>query len=346
MERPRFATVRDYGARLGDVVFWQPYVAAAMARHGLALHPLECGAVGTYPTLLVGPYVVKLFGPRFSGGEGYAVERTLHALFVDRPTVPAPRLIGHGTLFDGPLDDGVPWSDSAPDGGGEGREDWPWPYLITTRLSGTPWRTAGLDATAQEQVAHELGAAMRCVHELPVPDGAYWTRDWVGERRAGCVERHRRWGSLPPALIEQIDDYLDRPPLSATCPPSPPSPPSVTPRCLVHGDLHAEHVFIATDSAGLRLTGIIDWGDALACDPHYELPALRCGTFGGERRLLRAFLDGYGWTHSAGEELIHRAMTMTLLFEFNVLHDVAPRIAERAPHTLDEVARFLWATER
>ena len=294
---------------------------------------LECGAVGTYPTFLTGPYVVKLFGPRFAGGEGYAVERTLHALFLERSEVPVPRMIADGTLFDGVLDDGVAWDPDAPDTGGEKEADWAWPYLITSRVSGKPWRTAGLDAPAQEGIAQELGRAMRLVHELPVPEGAYWERDWVGERRAGCAARHRRWGSLPSHLIEQIDDYLKR------------HPPDSARRCVVHGDLHADHVFVALDGERPRLAGIIDWGDALACDPHYELPALHCGTFTGEQRLLRAFLDGYGWEGAGTEEFVHRAMTMVLLFEFDVLDDVRPLIAQHAPRTLEELARALWSPE-
>ena len=337
MQRPRFASVREYGAGLSDVSYWRPYIAAVLKRHGLAVGEVECGAVGTYPTFLVGTHVVKLFGPRFSGGEGYAVERSLHTLFLERPEVPAPALIACGTLFDGLLDDGVAWSADTPDAGGEVEDVWAWPYLITARLEGVAWRSAGLDAGAQETIARELGGAVRRVHALPVPEGAYWARDWVEERRAGCAARHRRWGSLPPALVEQMDDYLTRHPAGA-----------VTKR-LVHGDLHEEHIFVSTPSVSPtdqpHVIGIIDWGDAIAADPYYELPALHCGTFSGDKRLLRAFLDGYGWESASSDDFMHRAMTMTLLFEFDALNRVRPLITQHAPATLDALAHLLWAPE-
>ncbi|MGI8422558.1 MAG: hypothetical protein ACR2NO_00300 [Chloroflexota bacterium] len=119
MERPRFGSVREYGARLGDVAFWREYVAAALKRHGLAGEAPVSGAVGTYPTFLVGRHVVKLFGSQFSGGKRYAVEHALHTIFCNRPEIPAPALVATGALFDGPLDDGVPWSDWTPEAGAE-----------------------------------------------------------------------------------------------------------------------------------------------------------------------------------------------------------------------------------
>jgi aminoglycoside phosphotransferase (APT) family kinase protein len=78
--------------------------------------------------------------------------------------------------------------------------------------------------------------------------------------------------------VNQIDSFVSL------------SPPSTTQR-IVHADLHSDHLFV---DAG-RLVGVIDWGDAFHGDPYYELPALYFGTFGGNERLLRAFLDGDHW---------------------------------------------------
>jgi len=119
-------------------------------------------------------------------------------------------------------------------------------------------------------VASQLGATVRRVHDLACPDEPVWQRDVVGELRATCAERHRRRGMLPAYLVDQIDDYL--------------AAPSSAQR-LVHGDLHADHIFV--DEA--RLVGVIEGGDALWGDPYYELPALFFGTFGESKPLLRAF---------------------------------------------------------
>jgi hypothetical protein len=113
---PTFATESEYGARLEDLGFRGLYAVEALARHALPVGRPEAGAGGTFPTVLVGRYVVKLFGEMFFGPECHAIELSLHRLLLEHPEVPAPTLVTHGSLFD---------------------EGWAWPYLITTRLGGT-----------------------------------------------------------------------------------------------------------------------------------------------------------------------------------------------------------------
>ena len=251
----RFATPREYEARLGDAAFWTPYVAAVLARHGLPAAASEVGAIGTFPTFLAGRYVVKLFGELFWGPSCHETERSLHRMLLAHPEIPAPRLVAEGELFG---------------------ESWPWPYLVITRLTGTTWHDAALRPTEREDLAHQLGRVIRGVHELPPPAGSVWGRDRLADLRASCVDRHRQWGTLPVHLVEQIDRFLAEP-----------SPV----RRLIHADLHEHHLFIE----GGRLVGVIDWGDAMVADPYYELPALHLHTFGGSKHLLGAFLEGYGW---------------------------------------------------
>jgi aminoglycoside phosphotransferase (APT) family kinase protein len=157
-------------------------------------------------------------------------------------------------------------------------------------------------------VAAELGAALREIHSLDCPDEPVWRHDVLGELRVTSAARHRSRRILPEFLIDQIDDYL--------------APPSAE-RCLVHADLHGDHILVRDG----HLAGIIDWGDALCGDPYCDLPALFFGTFGGGKPLLLAFLDAYGWpvgSESGGSSFARRAMTMTLLHEFNPLGHAMP----------------------
>jgi hygromycin-B 7''-O-kinase len=297
---PTCATVHEYAARLVDAGFWAPYVARALARHRLPMEAPEAGAVGTFPTFLVGRYVVKLFGELFFGAACHEVEGSLHRVLLAHPEIPAPALIADGELFD---------------------EGWPWPYLITARLAGTAWCDAALRPAEREDLARCLGSVVRRVHELPPPSGSVWERDWLAEFRAGCVDRHRGWGSLPAHLIDQIDQFLVEP---------------STDRRLIHADLHGGHLFV--DRA--CLVGIVDWGDALVADRYYELPALHLRAFRGSKHLLKAFLGGCGW--EIGADFARRAMTMTLVREFNVLDEVDAIVDLDAIATLDELADRLW----
>jgi aminoglycoside phosphotransferase (APT) family kinase protein len=57
---------------------------------------------------------------------------------------------------------------------------------------------------------------------------------------------------------------------------------------VVHGDVMHRHVFVDEG----RLLGVIDWGDAIVTDRHYEFAKLHLDLFDGERALLGTFLDG------------------------------------------------------
>jgi aminoglycoside phosphotransferase (APT) family kinase protein len=195
------------------------------------------------------------------------------------------------------------------------------------RLAGTAWREAShRPGDWQRVVAAELGAALREVHALECPAEPIWRGDVLGALRATCAARHRSRHILPGFLIDQIDDYL--------------TPPSAE-RCVVHADLHGDHIFVRDG----HLAGIIDWGDALCGDQYYDLPALFFGTFGGRKPWLRAFLDAYGWpvgseSGGSGLNFARRAMTMTLLHEFNPLGHAMPPLHDVA--TLDELAEIFW----
>jgi Ser/Thr protein kinase RdoA (MazF antagonist) len=249
---------------------------------------------------------VKLFGELFFGPECHAAERSIQRLLLDQPEIPAPMLVAEGDLFAGALlNDG-----------------WPWPYLITTRLGGRAWSDAAPAPAEGAAIARRLGEIMRRVHELSPPSGPTWERDWLAELRARCADRHRERGMLPHRLVEHIPDYLA-------------APSGV--RRLVHADLHADHIFVDDG----RLVGVIDWGDAILADPYYDLPALHLLTFRADKELLRAFIAGYGW--DVGPDFAHRAMSLTLVHEFNPLGGVRDTVDFAAHATLDELARTLWA---
>jgi hygromycin-B 7''-O-kinase len=73
LDRPRIDQP-DYGAHLGDVAYWSPYVAIVLSRHHLPASELEAPFAGTFPTFLADNVVVKLFGPAFDGTESHGTE--------------------------------------------------------------------------------------------------------------------------------------------------------------------------------------------------------------------------------------------------------------------------------
>lgn len=254
MDRP-IGSQPHYGEHLGDPAYWGPYIIEVARRETLPVTSVEAPFVGSFPTFLLGEYVVKLFGAGFDGPAAWAAERSMHELLASHPETRAPELVAAGQLFD----------DS---------EEWGWPYLVTTRLRTRPTRELPLLGTSGARIAGQCGEAVALLHTLS-PPAEVEARDLVPSLRSDAPSRLARFG-LPQHLVEQVPDFLGDAPAVTT---------------LVHADITADHLF----HDNRAISGIIDWGDAIVADPFYELVALTFDCFDADQRLLGAFLAGYGW---------------------------------------------------
>jgi aminoglycoside phosphotransferase (APT) family kinase protein len=116
---------------------------------------------------------------------------------------------------------------------------------------------------------------------------------------------------------------------------------------VLHCDLTADHILGHFEGERWQSTGIIDYGDAMAGDRIYELVALHIGLFHSNRRLLRAFLGAYGFDEALRRDFVRRAMSMTLLHEFDVLSGVFSTVSDAARvESLADLAVLLWDVER
>lgn len=308
-EAPRFVSLQEHLARLGDVGFWRPYLTLILERHHLADAGREpvAGGNATWPTFLCGDVVVKLFGCFRSWRTSHAAERAALGLIATDPEIAAPRLLGSGRLCD---DDAAPW-----------------PYLITSRMAGVPSWRAALSAGQRRALAEQLGRQVKRVHALD-PSGIATEGDWPIHDVAGAVAH----SSLPAHLVAQVDGFLAR----------------LGPfdRVFVHGDLCASHALVEHG----RLAGIIDWGDAMATDRHYELAQLYRDMFGCDKALFAAFLEASDWP--VGEDFPQRTLALALHRQaigqaqhhtMDVFEPIAARLPLKQIGSLDELASVLFA---
>jgi hygromycin-B 7''-O-kinase len=330
---PGLETYADYGRDFAALDYWRPYVAAVCAHHGLPCETVRGGVPGTCPTWLVDErYVVKFFGRLYEGGHSYAVEAAVYEALAGQSDGLTPRLVAAGRL----CDDGV-------------SEGWPWPYLVSTYLSGRPLAELGDVAPAEDlaAMARQAGEWLWGLHETPlhaaeVTEGDPLALSWapflafLARQRCGCGARHLAWGGLPAHLAAQVDEYLA---------PAEELVDTGRPPQLLHADLTEDHLLGERTADGWRLAGVIDFGDARVGERAYELGALHLGAWRADKRLLQDFLAGYGaWDW--GPEEVRRAMNMALLHQFDVFGQVAARYPEMARiETLDELARRLWDLE-
>ena len=330
MTRSQLDTLDDYRQRFCDAAYWAPYVRSVCERHGMRpCRSIESRVPGTCPVFIVDErWVVKLYGRLFGGGASFEVERAANEIVAQDPAIPVPRLIAHGSLY-------------------ETGNAWHWPYLIFEYVPGISLSQTRHAVSFEHKLAlaHEIGQVVRRLHALPLPDAGPLRATWdafagaLEQSRRECAGHLRTRNALPARLVDQIERYL--PPFSVLLD-------RTRPLCLVHADLTADHVLgrAGPDDAWHMLT-LIDFGDALAGDPAYDLVALHIDLFGCDKRLLCAYLHGYDAAHGAatpGADFARNAMAMTLLHQFNaeILEAVMQHEEAARCDTLAELEAWLW----
>lgn len=218
-------------------------------------------------------------------------------------------------------------SEAAPNLIASGQLSADWSYLITSTMPGTAWSSAELSAEQRRSAAGELGRQIRRIHArapIEVPTDASWA--------ALDVTTAAGQSSLPKHLAAQAAEYvrrLGRPD-----------------RVFLHGDVTDRHVFVSDGG----LTGIIDWGDAVVADRHYEIIQVYRALFDCDRELLKAFLAASEWpvtkdfpNQALGYALIRQAVGLTQHLTMDVFEPIAAHFPLAEIATLNELATVLFA---
>lgn len=164
-----------------------------------------------------------------------------------------------------------------------------WPYLVVTRTRGTTWADAAMSATELRSAAADLGAHIARLHALPPGPHVERFADWPPLDIAAAHEG----SALPGRFVAQAETFI------ADVAPNDPT--------FGNGDLFEGNILVEDG----RVTGLIDWGDALVIDRHNELAKIHLSTFRCDKDLLRAFLEGANWP--VGADFARRAMAMALV---------------------------------
>ena len=147
------------------------------------------------------------------------------------------------------------------------------PVVATAALRGRTLGRLAEPSTASPRAWGAVGAAIRTLHDAPLPP---WPGNNV-DHLAARLERECGWlvtnDVLPAAVVNR-----NRAVAEAALRPWTPA--------FIHGDLHMEHVFVDGD----EVAGFIDWSEASKGDPLYDLASL---TLAHEEH-LDDLLAGYG----------------------------------------------------
>jgi len=147
------------------------------------------------------------------------------------------------------------------------------PVLALAALPGTALGRLGEPSTASAAAWAAAGAAVRTLHDAPLPPWPGQSLDEVTSE----LDRECEWlvtnDVLPAGLVTRNRRIAE----AALRPWTP---------VFIHGDLQVAHVFIDGD----RVTGVIDWSEASQGDALYDLAIL---TLGHEEH-LGDVVAGYG----------------------------------------------------
>ena len=147
------------------------------------------------------------------------------------------------------------------------------PVLALAPLPGSALGHLGEPSTAPSAAWRAAGAAVRTLHDAPLPP---WPSSRVDQSASDLDDECQRLisaGILPADLVTRNREVADavfrqwRP-------------------AFIHGDLQVDHVFIDGD----EVTGVLDWSEAGQGDALYDLATL---TLGHEER-LGDVVAGYG----------------------------------------------------
>ena len=147
------------------------------------------------------------------------------------------------------------------------------PVLALAAVPGTVLGRLGEPSTAPSAAWAAAGAAVRMLHDAPLPPWPGRSLDEIGAQLDGECEWLVTHGVLPADLVTRNRRVAE----AALRPWTP---------VFTHGDLQVAHVFVDGD----EISGVIDWSEAAQGDALYDLATL---TLGHEEH-LGDVLAGYG----------------------------------------------------
>ena len=135
-----------------------------------------------------------------------------------------------------------------------------WPYLVLEPLPGIPLNQVWEQVEARDRAAicETLGGVMAALHAVPTDGLGAIAVDWpawLAERRAGFAAAQAERGASPEWIAAALDFLAEMWPEITTGAP-----------VLLNADITDEHVLLAREGDRWRMTGLIDFGDAMLGD--------------------------------------------------------------------------------
>jgi len=267
------------------------------------------------PTYIVPPdHVVKIYGPWEDSPAGYDRELAAYGLLARDPTLPVPRLLGHGTIDEAHR------------------------YLLLERLHGDSLLAVReeVEPAAILEAARWAGAFLQRLHAIPLSAedreaGLEAFRDLMRELRRTAVADGTGLLGLPAHLAEQLDGWL-------------PSLEELTgdgsDLVVVHGDFKYKHILVERrPSGGHRPIGVIDMNRVRIGRPVFDLCYVWSDVAEESTEVIAAFLGAAAIPMPAPPAQARWALAWALVQRWRRAYLVP---GAEAAATLDELASIAF----
>lgn len=311
----------EWGAIFTDASLWEPVVGRICEQNGIEVGAeIQSGYPGSTAVFIVDKTaVVKIFPPFLV--QDYHLEIEIYNLVDTRLDPYLPELLAHGIYPD--------------------RIDWP--YLVMSFLPGQPIREVRevISDENKRAVARQLGWYIRRLHSTPL-DGAKILQveraDWIAflvERRKRCLEELRDKTDLPLSVLREVAYFLN----SGVLRPDGDFRP-----LLLNGDFTEDHLLLEKRLGEWRISGLIDWADALAGEREYEWIALWFGLCSQDVPMFREVLQAYDPTIQLNNRFRQRMLAFTFIHRFGpeLLGELLKQPGAPTITTLAELHSWLW----
>ncbi|MBN2393978.1 MAG: phosphotransferase, partial [Anaerolineae bacterium] len=316
---PVVTTWAEWGRMFTNTAQWTAAVREICHRHNQPVEHIEAGYPGTNAVFVVDDaYVVKIYAPFCP--EDFELECELYTLLGSNPRLPVPQLIVQGVLED----------------------QIRWPYIIIDFKPGAPIREVRDHIPRHNllRIAAELGEMTRELHRTPLEpltSLAHTQSSWqqfVYQRQVEVAVPTLWEGVFTEALVAEIPAFL----ASAL------TPGEATPLALLNGDLTEDHILLERRNGKWRISGLIDFGDALVGAQEYEWVALWFSALDRDYEGLTAFMTAYDPYLKLDDAFFTRVMAFTFLHEFgpDILALTLKALGKPQIGSIQELQALLW----
>ncbi len=314
MKPIEYENIQEYRKIFGQTKLWMPLMKEIARRHALQSDSLSHTGEGTHIVFLAGDAVViKLFCSLFP--EDYEAESRFLELIDDFSPFDIPRLLHKGRISG-------------------------YNYLVLSHIRGTSYEKLEPLLTKDEKIraARDIGRLIERIRSVPATGMLDLCPDWksfIEQQKKDCVLRQAQCG-VSEKICNRIPDYLNE---------AEPLYEDDFYPVMLSADITAEHVFMTKIRGKRRVSGLLDFGDAMPGHPDYELAAPVMDIVCGNAEMLTALLQSAGYDLSRDKEKLQRRfMAYFLLHKFSNLSYAVkknPEISGEAL-TLDEIAEKMW----